>query len=331
MGAAVDSISLSPNRGSRMSQQTITINGTVYDAHSGLPIEPQRASRATSADFPSTKAHHSHDMHSQTQKSHTLNRRVVKKHLEKPSTPATSQSVKKNHVITKFAPHPQGATPRPRMMADIGPSLHPIVKKAHERMQEPAKTPGAGAPPQPSAILKQEAIHKALQTAPSHAAAHKPIKRQPKKAQRIMSIASASLALLLLGGYFTYLNMPSLSVRVAAAQAGINASYPSYHPDGYGRGVVGYQNGEVSVKYASTAGPQNFTLTQEKTSLDTTALKENIVDKQWGDNIDIVAEHGLTIYRKDGDAMWVNGGILYTINGDAPLSPTQIRNIATSL
>jgi hypothetical protein len=312
-----------------MSQKTITINGTIYDAHSGLPIEPLQTVGSSSVDFSAPKAHHSHDIHNHAQKSHTLNRRVVKNQLH--SSAASLQTVKNIHTITKFAPHPSGSTTRTRTMADIGPSVHPIAKKAHDRMQQSTQTHSTRTNIKTSVQLKNEAISEALRKAPSHSAAHKPVKQQTKKAHRIAGVASASLALLLLGGYFTYLNMPSLSVRVAAAQAGINASYPSYHPDGYGRGVVGYQNGAVSVKYASTAGPQNFTLTQEKTTLDSSALKEKIVDKQWGSNVDIVVEHGLTIYRNAGDATWVNGGILYTINGTAPLSPTQIRNIATSL
>ena len=38
--------------------------------------------------------------------------------------------------------------------------------------------------------------------------------------------------------------MPTLSVRVAASQAGIDASYPSYRPDGYAlNGPVTYGDG----------------------------------------------------------------------------------------
>lgn len=316
-----------------MSQQTITINGTTYDAHTGLPIKqsPQPAARSAAV---TAKAHHSHDIHRQVQRSHTLNRRVVKNKQPQPQPAVVAATprpaVKQSPAITKFAPHPHGVVARPRMM-DIGPSVHPTVKKVHERMKPAVAPTPQPAAPKPSAILKQEAVDKALHQAPSHAAAHKPLKPQPKKSRRLLSIASASLALLLLGGYFTYLNMPSLSVRVAAAQAGVDAAYPSYRPDGYGRGVVAYQDGEVSVKFASNGGPQNFTITQEKTTWDSTAVKENFVDKNWGDNIDIVTEHGLTIYRKDSDAVWVNGGILYKIDGNAPLSPTQIRDIATSM
>lgn len=185
--------------------------------------------------------------------------------------------------------------------------------------------------PKPSQVIKEEAIQESMAKAPSHAASHKQVK-QPRRLPRIMSVASASLALLLLGGYFTYLNMPSLSVRVAAAQAGVNASYPSYHPDGYSlNGPVAYTQGQVNMKFASNSGPQNFTVTQSKTSWDSSAVLDNYIKEKAGDNYITYDEHGLTIYTYGGNAAWVNGGVLYTITGDAPLSGDQIRHIATSM
>lgn len=326
-----------------MTQQTITINGTTYDAHTGLPVGKSSLSHAPQPAPAKRNAHHSHEMHQLTQKSHTLNRRVVKKTV----APAAKSAPAKSPMISKFAPHPAGAAKQRRVVSDFGPVAHPTVQKAHERMSAKPQTESVVAPvhkkpsaapakaaPKPSHVIKNEAISEAMQKAPNHkAAAHdKPERKPARKASRTLSIASASLALLLLGGYFTYLNMPSLSVRVAAAQAGIDASYPSYHPDGYSiRGPVGYNQGEVSMKFASNAGPQNFTVTQSKTNWDSTAVQENYVQPKWGDDKMVQIEQGLTIYTHDGNAVWVNDGILYTIQGDAPLSASQIRNIATSL
>jgi hypothetical protein len=215
---------------------------------------------------------------------------------------------------------------------DIGPVAHPLVAKAHQQM-DMAVRQKAAAPkmaPKPSQVIKQEAVAKALEEAPSHNAPEKT--KRTKKHPRIFSIASASLALLLLGGYFTYLNMPSLSVRVAAAQAGVDASYPEYRPDGYSlNGPVAYTQGEVSMKFASNGGPQNFTVAQAKSNWDSSAVLDNYVKQKAGDNYITYNERGLTIYTFDGNAAWVNGGVLYTITGDAPLSSDQIRRIATSM
>lgn len=333
-----------------MTQQTITINGTTYDAHTGLPVGKSTLSHAPKQ--PEQKqakpsAHHSHEVHQLPQKSQTLNRRVVKKTAHVAKKSPQTHAAKKSPMITKFAPHPAGATKPRRIVSDFGPVPHPTVQKAHSRMaakapepsvvapihQKPAAHPVAAAP-KPAQVIKNEAISDAMHHAPSHhAAAHKKPEHKPvRKTSRTLSIASASIALLLLGGYFTYLNMPSLSVRVAAAQAGIDASYPSYRPDGYRiHGPVGYNQGEVSMKFASNAGPQNFTITQSKTNWDSSAVEENYVQPKWGDDKMVQIEQGLTIYTHDGNAVWVNDGILYTIQGDAPLSSSQIRNIATSL
>jgi hypothetical protein len=187
------------------------------------------------------------------------------------------------------------------------------------------------AAPKPAKIIKQEAIQDALDRAPAKSAAvHKPAKatRRP----RHMSVATAALALLLLGGYLTYLNLPSLSVRVAAAQAGVNATYPDYHPDGYSlKGAVAYKEGAVSMQFAANAGPQNFTITQSKSSYDSAAVLDNYVKPKAGDQYTTYNERGLTIYTYNGNAAWVSGGVLYTIDGNAPLSGEQIRHLATSL
>jgi hypothetical protein len=244
--------------------------------------------------------------------------------LQAPTTPAS-----KKHTITKFAPHPSGV--KPRIMSDIAPARqHPHVAKAHAKLQEQKQTASAHAP-KPSHIIKQETLQAALDNAPSKT--DKPAKtKRTRKTPRFVSIASASLALLLLGGYFTYLNMPNLSVRVAAAQAGINASYPEYRPDGYSlRGPIGYNEGQVTMKFAANAGPQGYTISQTKSSWDSSALLENYVKEKVGANHNTVTERGLTIYTFDNNAAWVNGGILYTINGDAPLSSDQIRRIAVSM
>lgn len=315
-----------------MSDRTVMINGTAYDAVTGMPVRGR-----THIPEPSTpkspkkpKAHHSHSVHQTTQKSQTLNRQIVKNtpHAIKPRTQAGRHlDVQKSPAVTKFAPHPQGAKLPPKQ-ADIGPVAHAVVKKAEKRME--AAKPVAMAP-KPAQTIKQEAVSEALHNAPSHSAATGQVRRK-KRYPRVLSLASASLALLLLGGYFTYLNMPSLSTRVAAAQAGINASYPSYRPDGYSlKGAVAYTQHQVNMTFRSNSGDQTFTIDQTKSTWDSSAVLENYVSKKVGDNYIAYNERGLTIYTFGGNAAWVNGGILYTISGDAPLSGDQIRHIATSM
>lgn len=314
-----------------MSQKTVTINGTVYDAHTGLPIASDSVSNGDK--IAPKQPSHSRSVHTTTQKSQTLNRRIVKNAA--PKQASTKQHVhsdiKKSPMIAKFAPHPAGVTPA-APVADIAPvHHHPIAAKVKHIQAVQAQHASQPKAPKPAQIIKQEAIANALDQAPKHSKGAEQIK-QPRRLSRFMSIGSAGIALLLLGGYFTYLNMPNLSVRVAAAQAGVNASYPEYRPDGYSlSGAVAYDQGEVNMKFASNSGPQNFTISQKKSSWDSSAVLDNYVKEKAGENYITYNERGLTIYTYGSNAAWVNDGVLYTIDGDAPLSSDQIRQIATSM
>lgn len=314
-----------------MTQKTVTIKGTIYDVHTGMPIG--NAVEGGKRQMPVSRT--SQSVHSTTQKSQTLNRRIVATstishhtHINQPA----HGSVRKSPAITRFAPHPAGALHKTLVTTDTAPTIHhPIAAKLHQHAQRAVVRSSATLAPKPSQIIKQEAITKALNDAPNHSSQIQQI-RQPNKLHRISGIGALSLALLLLGGYFTYINMPSLSVRVAAAEAGVAASYPSYRPDGYSlAGAVAYSQDEVNMKFASNSGTQNFTLAQKKSSWDTTAVLENYVKGKAGNNYVTYNENGLTIYTYDSNAAWVNNGVFYTINGDAPLTSDQIRHIAISM
>lgn len=310
-----------------MNQKTVTINGTAYDAHTGLPVSSRPASTT-----PAKQPAHSQTIHKTTQKSQTLNRRIVKNNVTK--QPVTTEQIrpviKKSPAISKFAPHPAKMT-HVAPVADIAPvQHHPIAAKAHHAQALAAQQSSIQRALKPAQVIKQEAIANALEQAPKHSS-EKQFK-QPRTFSRFMSVGSAGIALLLLGGYFTYLNMPNLSVRVAAAQAGVNATYPEYRPDGYSlSGAVAYDQGEVNMKFASNGGPQNFTISQKKSSWDSSAVLNNYIKEKAGENYITYNERGLTVYTYGSNAAWVNDGILYTINGDAPLSSDQIRQIATSM
>lgn len=321
-------------------KHTITINGRQYDAVTGLALDGVAKPIAVpTAPVQKTPAAASQNIHRSTQRSQTLNRQTIQKPIAKTQPTLQKrapQQIARSQSISKFAPHP--TTKKQPRMNDIAPAtVHPAVAKAHAVRAAQAQKPVAQTQqvqhtqPKPSRVIKNEAINAALEKAPLK---HKETKKKSllSRHPRLLNIASASLALVLLGGYFTYINLPSLSVRVAAAQAGIDASYPEYHPDGYSlSGAVAYKEGEVSMKFAANGGPQNFTITQTKSNYDSEAVLDNYVKPKVGENYIPFTERGLKIYAYGGNAAWVNGGILYTIDGDAPLSNSQIGNIAKSL
>ena len=316
-----------------MSKQTVTINGVIYDVLTGMPI---KKAPAAATHFTTTDAQHSHHVHHNTQKSTTLNRATVKKAVTKPhAQQAARPQVQKSPVITRFAPHPAGIKQptKPARQMDIGPVAHPLAANAHRKIQAAKQTTAAAAPApavKPSHIIKKEVIAEALDKAPRHNAKVKRVK-QPRKHSRHLSIASASLALIMLAGYFTYLNMPNLSVRVAAAQAGFDATYPGYRPDGYRVNKVAYSEGQVGIQYQANGSTQGFTVKQEKSSWDSSALLANYVEPASHGGYIPHSEHGITIYVFNNNAAWVNDGIRYTIEGNAPLSSEQILDLATSM
>lgn len=133
-------------------------------------------------------------------------------------------------------------------------------------------------------------------------------------------------------GYLVYLNMPSLSARVAAMQAGIEKSYPSYVPVNYRLdGLVKEDNGRITMNFKNDQG-HKFTLLEEKSSWDSAAVLSNYVKKNWGADYSIAKGQGLTIYISGSNATWVNGGVLYVItDADGHLNSSDLHDIAVSL
>lgn len=326
-----------------MSQQTVTINGVIYDKHTGLPLRKERGAVARPSGATA--------MHTQLQHSRTLNRRYVKKDnpLQPAKAPAQKHAIKvrtvrqpqaavssdANPSINRFTPR----TPKPGVTpvtSDIGPVKHAMVERAQAK-QQPAPKPLQKAAPKPaykpSDILKREAIEEATAKM-SNKKSNKRTKaaKRQNPFSRALSVASGALALVLMGGYLTYISMPNISTRVAASQAGVNAHYPSYHPTGYSlSGPVAYQQGEVAMKFTANAGPQSYTLKQTNSNWDSAAVLDNYVEPLTRGDYVTSQVNGLTVYTFENQAAWVNGGVLYTITGDARLSSDQIQRIATSL
>ncbi len=327
----------------RMSQtNVVSIGGVAYDKHTGLPstkhiqvsnnshrITGARAKRSVASPV------HAKGVHASHQRSTTLNRRFVASAAPHKSTHTIQPRknldfkprISKSAHISKFAPEPSALAVKRTVAKDVSHVAHPVAAKAHQTQQARAhKTSHIASATLSATAIKHSELGKALHNAKSESKAPK----QPRK--RGLNVAAATLGLLLIAGYFTYINMPNLSVRVAAAQAGIDASFPEYRPVGYSlNGPVAYQDGEVSMKFASNSGPLAFSLSQSTSSWDSAALLEKYVTPRSESNYATYNDSGLTIYTYGTNAAWVNGGIMYTIEGTANLSNEQIRRIATSM
>lgn len=150
--------------------------------------------------------------------------------------------------------------------------------------------------------------------------------------QRTGRLAAASLAVLVLIGFFVYQNVPSLSMRLAASRAGVDAQLPGYAPAGFSQDkLVSYSPGKVTINFHSNTDSREFKLVQQVSNWNSQALADNFLaakSKQY----QTYQASGKTIYIFDGsNATWVNGGVWYQIEGHSSLSSDQILKIANSI
>jgi hypothetical protein len=132
--------------------------------------------------------------------------------------------------------------------------------------------------------------------------------------------------------YFVNLNAPNISLKVAAMQTGIEASYPAYVPRDYSLSDITSESGKITLNFKNSATGEGFSLVEEKSSWDTNALLNNYVRKEYNEDYTVIKEQGLTIYISNGDAAWVNGGIIYKLRAATnSLTKKQIKSIAVSL
>lgn len=209
------------------------------------------------------------------------------------------------------------------------PTVHPTVAKAldHMQAQAPSKPAEVHSTKELKEMLIKERLAEVENTDKKAPARRGLFKRQP----RLTTVLSATLAVLLLGGYLTYINLPNISMRVAATRAGIAANFPTYRPDGYSfQGPISYSPGEVAINYRSNTNSNSFTVKQKTSAWDSQAVLDNYVMKDT-ENYLTYQEQGLTIYSFNNKAAWVNGGLLYTVEGNAQLSSEQLLRLATSL
>lgn len=233
---------------------------------------------------------------------------------------SVSSSVSKFHNAKQIH-----KTPAIKEPDHIKPVKHPLIAKTEEIQAKKNLKPTIVE--KSAKQIKNEAIEKALNTPKSEEKKASFFKKHSKK----FNIFSASVVFIMFAGCLLYIYMPALSVNIASAQAGINASYPEYQPDGYSLdGPVSYSNNEVVISFKANTGNTKFSIKQSKSTWDSSAVR-NKVNKDSKGEFTTTEEKGLTIYTYNSNAAWVNGGVLYNITGNAPLSGEQVRKIATSL
>lgn len=215
------------------------------------------------------------------------------------------------------------------------PKENRIAKAANARMAARRKAPVQQKQRMSAHELKEQAIQRAMRKVATMESTETESNLGPKKHfwQRkhfALAASMAAIALILIA-YLVGVNMPDISVRVAAIQTGIERIYPSYVPSTFRiDGLVKEENGRVTISFKNDRN-QKFQLVEEKSSWDSSAVLSNYVQKNWGTNYTITRGQGLTIYISDSKAAWVNGGVLYVITAENEvLSSADLHDIAVS-
>ncbi|HYG84040.1 MAG TPA: hypothetical protein VD907_04120 [Verrucomicrobiae bacterium] len=328
----------------------ITINGQAYDATTGLavssaedgakPHAPRPAANKIVQDIaPSVRIPEqpvvkrssatAAAVHSRLDRSRTLYRAALKKPTSNvpPVKERPRVHMTRSPQIQKFSSQPISEPAKPTVKQ--APAAQPALQRKFVHHSTTAqKTPKQ---PISSRAIKEELLREHLEKAPTKRAI--PERRFFDKHPKVLSVATSALALVLLGGYLTYINVPNLSIRVAAAQAGIDAKMPEYQPDGYSfNGPPEYAQGQVTIRYAANTSNQGYIITQKESDWDSQAVLDNYVLQESNGAYNIHSVQGLTIYTFGNKAVWVNGGLLHEIDyGDSPLSYNQIEHIAASM
>lgn len=273
--------------------------------------------------------------HRKMQASTTLNRKYVKRPTKNMDmTVSVRRSPKVQHFNDVKMKRTVVDTP-------VAPAVaHPMQTVANEKMK--SRTLVAPAPVKLTAKeLKDQAIKKALATAAKPLENDKDVKAKKVKNKtpkvhfglgRVVLALSCAAAAVFAIVYFVNLNMPDISMRVAAMQTGIDASYPSYVPRDFSLSDITSEDGKITLNFRNANTDEAFSLIEEQSSWDSNALLNNFVKGEYGENYSIIREQGLTIYIGGSDAAWVNGGVVYKIDTTkGSLTKKQIRSIAVSL
>ena len=275
--------------------------------------------------------------HRKVQSSTTLNRKYVKRPMK---TADIMVQVKRSPKVKHF----NNMVTQKTVVAEqpVAPAVkHPVQNVVNAKMKD--RMEPVTAPMKLTAKeLKDQAIQKALANAAKSVDSNEMMKTKKAKKQkapkvhfglgRVVLALSCAAAAVFAIVYFVNLNMPDISMRVAAMQTGIDAKYPGYVPRDFSLSDITSENGKITLNFKNAGAGDAFSLVEEQSSLDSSALLTNFVKDEFGEGYSTVREQGLTIYISGSDAAWVNGGVVYKIyTTSGSLTKKQINTIATSL
>ncbi|GAC1387045.1 MAG: hypothetical protein NVS1B7_6140 [Candidatus Saccharimonadales bacterium] len=348
----------------------IELNGNRYDASTGTMIIADSTKTVASTLQKSVLGTGSLDGVSRVRRPNSVAIQPARLVHKKPENSKTlmRKSVKKPHNIIKDSGHHQASHSTTVATTNIEKSskttVNPVrVARAHDTIKSTLiskfsdalpRTYGIpnllplkiAAPPEATAIGKIAArasaqpFQRAIEQATSHN--QTPLKKKPihhrvaKKlhvSPTIISVSSATLAILLIGGFIAYQNVPNLAMRIASTRAGVHASLPGYKPSGFAMaGPIQYKPGQIIISFKSNSDSERkFSITQSTSAWNSETLLQNFVAVK-NQAYQTFENNGKTIYIYNGsNATWVDGGIWYNVQGNSSLNSDQLLRIAASI
>jgi hypothetical protein len=311
-----------------------------------------KKSRVHTPHVPAQVAHH------KPQKAHTLMRQSVTKPKTQPKldTPTThvkelgrsgddrlkrAQAISKSSFISKFG-FSNHMSPVKQEVKPLAVKQPPVEQKQHQAHHTTPTPKASIAPKQSPASTSSAQAHfdRALAKAKSHEHAVALSTKKPRRklshrlgiSQKTLNLGATALTAILLIAFFTYQNIPNISMRLAASKAGFSAKLPSYQPSGFAlAGPIEYGPGHITIDFKSNSDDRNFNVSQKLSNWNSEALIDNFLVTN-NKTYQTYEDKGRTIFTYDGNnATWVSGGIWYQIEGNASLSTSQLLSIATSM
>ncbi len=192
--------------------------------------------------------------------------------------------------------------------------------------------PTAAPPPKPD-NAPPDIFQQALMNATNFVDTRVHVRHFKKQAKRhVASMAAGTLALVVIAGFAAYQNTPGLQFRVASVQAGISTSMPNFKAAGFAYNGVHAESGKLTIGF-SNAGTK-FQLTQQATNLSGGDMIANIgaTDASGTPTYTTIKAGDTTVYRFDNTgATWVSNGTWYTVNGNGPLTNSQVEALVKNI
>ncbi|MDR0980058.1 MAG: DUF4367 domain-containing protein [Candidatus Nomurabacteria bacterium] len=222
---------------------------------------------------------------------------------------------------TKVAPEPK-------------PTPSPLAKAVKEPVENSEKEPVENFSPNPADNTTDTPVENSeippvdnSKITPVQSPVNEPLKKYAIARRKVWAgLAFAGFALLVTG-FLVYLNLPDISVRVRATELGISVNLPAYKPAGYSiNGVAKVEDNTLITEY--TKNDDSYTFTARKSTFDSHQVADYA--KSIFADPESIFSNGLTIYVQGHDAIWANGGILYSLTDSSQITQDDILKIAIS-